>query len=160
MDKMKEALLVIDMQKASYSGFSKESMDKAVVTINRAVDIFRQTGRPIVWIQDEEGHTLDSESYQIIDALKPLDSEKRISKLYMNSFNKTGLLEYLTDLDVDTVIVTGYNAVYCVLSTYRGALDNDLTPKILKGAIASESQENITFAEKLCENMVGIDSLE
>jgi nicotinamidase-related amidase len=156
---MKEALLIIDMQKASYGGFSQESMDKASETINRAVELFRQKNRPIVWIQDEEGHTPDSESFQIIDALKPLDGEKRVSKRYMNSFNKTELLDYLTDLSIDTVIITGYNAAYCVLSTYRGALDNDLTPIILKGALASGDEENIAFVEKLCENSVEIGSL-
>jgi hypothetical protein len=38
-----------------------------------------------------------------------------------------------------------------VLSTYRGALDLDLTPVLLRGAIASGDQGNLGFVLKLCD---------
>jgi nicotinamidase-related amidase len=52
---------------------------------------------------------------------------------------------------VDTVIVTGFCAEHCVLSTYRGAQDHDLMPIILRGAIASDKLENIRFVESISE---------
>ena len=38
-----------------------------------------------------------------------------------------------------------------MLSTYNGALDSDLTPFILKNALASGNRENIKFVENICE---------
>ena len=49
------------------------------------------------------------------------------------------------------VIVSGFCAQYCVLSTYRGAEDLDLTPIILRSALASDAPENIRFVESISE---------
>ena len=72
-----------------------------------------------------------------------------IHKTYGNAFNKTPLQNKLQELGVDTVIITGYCAEYCVLSTCRGAKDLDLTPIILRGALASDIPENIKFVESI-----------
>ena len=52
---------------------------------------------------------------------------------------------------MDTVIVTGFCAEYCVLSTYRGAQDLDLTPIILRGSLASGTPENVKFVESISD---------
>jgi nicotinamidase-related amidase len=52
---------------------------------------------------------------------------------------------------VDTVIITGFCAEYCVLSTYRGAQDLDLTPIILRGSLASDNLEHIKFVESISD---------
>jgi nicotinamidase-related amidase len=83
--------------------------------------------------------------------LEPKENEKTIIKHYGNSFNKTDLMEYLAEEKIDTIIITGYCAEYCVLSTYRGALDKDVTPIILKNAISSGNKENIRFVENISE---------
>jgi len=59
--------------------------------------------------------------------------------------------DILRELGVDTVIVTGYRADNCVLSTYRGAQDFDFTPIILKGSLASDNVEHIRFVEEISE---------
>jgi hypothetical protein len=41
--------------------------------------------------------------------------------------------------------------LYCVLSTYRGAQDCDLTPIILRGSLASGVPENIGFVERISD---------
>jgi len=153
-DKMNIALLVIDMQKAFFTGDSKKSMEDAADYISYTVDLFRDNGLPVVWIQDEDeedGNIEGTEGFEIIDILAPKADEKRIIKHYGNSFNKTGLLEYLLKEKTDTVIISGYSAEHCVLSTYRGALDHDLTPIILKNAIASVNRENIRFVENVSD---------
>jgi len=53
------------------------------------------------------------------------------------------------ELEVDTVIVTGFCAEFCVLATYRGAEDLDLTPILLRGSLASSTPENIKFVESI-----------
>ncbi len=70
-----------------------------------------------------------------------------VVKTYGNAFNKTALAEALRTSGVDTVIVTGFCAEYCVLSTYCGARDLDLTPVLLRNALASGKPESIRFME-------------
>ncbi len=85
------------------------------------------------------------------ESVKLGPKDVRIVKTYSNSFTKTGLAEKLRELEVDTVIVTGFCAEYCVLSTYRGAQDFDLTPILLKGSLASDNAEHIRFVEEISE---------
>jgi len=49
--------------------------------------------------------------------------------------------------------VTGFCAEYCVLSTYRGAKDLDLTPIILRDSLASDNAEHIRFVEEISETI-------
>jgi nicotinamidase-related amidase len=151
---MNIALLIIDMQKAFFTNTSKESMKKAAEYINYTVDLFREYNKKIFWIQDEDeedGNVNGTEGFEIIELLKPKENEQRIIKHYGNGFNKTELLEIIVKEKIDTIVITGFSAEYCVLSTYRGALDNDLTPIILKKAIASGTEENIKFVENITE---------
>jgi nicotinamidase-related amidase len=150
MESMKLALFVIDMQNVSYYGPSKESMDKASGCINAAVEVFRENNLPIVWIQNENkknGSIRGTKNFEIIENLKPNKNEKIIVIEYKNSFNKTELLNYVNENSIDTIIITGYSAAYCVLSTYRAAEDYDLRPIILKNAIAANVDANIQLVE-------------
>jgi len=149
---MKPALMVIDLQKAYYRGEALESMDNACEYINAVLPLFRKKGLPIIWVQhisSEGGAVPGTEGFEFIDCLKPEEGEYRIHKKYGNSFNKTKCAEILKENNIDTVIVTGYCAEYCVLSTYRGAADHDLLPVILKNGIASYNKEGVKFVEDI-----------
>lgn len=74
-----------------------------------------------------------------------------IHKTYGNPFAKTSLEDRLRELGVDTVIIIGFCAEYCVLSAYRGAQDLGLTPLILRGSLASSIPENIRFIESISD---------
>jgi nicotinamidase-related amidase len=68
-------------------------------------------------------------------------------------------LEELQKLGVDTVIISGYCAEYCILSTCRGAQDLDLTPILLRDALASGIPENIKFVESI-DNVISYGALK
>jgi nicotinamidase-related amidase len=89
--------------------------------------------------------------FEVPVSLKILPMDLHINKTYGNSFNKTPLAEKLEELGVDTVIITGFCAEYCVLSTYRGALDHDLVPILLRNSLASSTLENIKFVENVSD---------
>ncbi len=151
---MKFALMIIDLQKAFYNGESQESMDSACEYINAVLPLFRKKEFPIIWVQHmdkEDGVIPGTEGFEFIDCLKPEKGEHRIYKEYGSSFNKTKCIEILHENDVDTVLITGYCAEYCVLSTYRGAQDHDLTPVLLRNAIASGTEKNIRFVEDISD---------
>jgi len=143
--------MIIDIQKAFYEGYSKISMDSAVEYINAAIEMFRENDLPIIWVQDKDDVAPGEAGFEIIDQLKPQEKEYKIIKEYGNSFNKTNCGKIIEDENVDTIIITGYCAEYCVLSTYRGALDLDIVPIIFRGSIASGEKENIKFVESISD---------
>lgn len=155
---MKPALLVIDVQKAFFglNPVMTQSLDDAIEYINAAIKLFREKQLPVICVQHiDEGDSLvpGQEGFDTPESMHILPSDAHIHKTYGNAFNKTPLTDMLRDLGVDTVILTGFCAEYCVTSTYRGALDVDLTPIILRGSIASGSLENVKFVENIHDSV-------
>jgi nicotinamidase-related amidase len=151
---MKPALLVIDVQKQFFEEgpVTAQSLNDAIVYINAAIDMFRKKQLPIICVQhieEADGLVPGAVGFDLPDNLQILPADLHIHKTYGNAFNKTTLEGDLRKLGIDTVIVTGFCAEYCVLATYRGAEDRDLTPILLRGAIASSTLENIRFAESI-----------
>jgi|WetSurMetagenome_2_1015567.scaffolds.fasta_scaffold810714_1 nicotinamidase-related amidase len=56
------------------------------------------------------------------------DSDIRIIKTHSSAFIDTELAEKLNSLDVDTIILSGIAAEYCVLATYHGAFHYGFLP--------------------------------
>jgi nicotinamidase-related amidase len=161
---MKPALLVIDMQK--HFVFTNEEKTKLVLQaseyINEGLALFRKKHLPIICVQhiDEECGVIPGvEGFNNIEQLKFGSSDIFITKTYNNAFNKTKLEQILREHNVDTIIISGYCAEYCVLSTYRGALDLDFTPIILRNAIASGIKENICFVENI-NDLISLGALQ
>ena len=155
---MKPALFVIDVQNEFFNmnQACSDSLKGAIEYINAAICLFRKKNLPIVAIQhksEEEGLIPGKPGFDIPQSVKLEPQDMRIVKTYGNSFNKTGLAEKLRELGVDTVIITGFCAEYCVLSTYRGAQDCDLTPILLKGSLASGNAEHIRFVEEITDTI-------
>lgn len=153
---MKPALLVIDVQKAFFdiNPTTTQSLNNAIETINAAIALFRARQLPVVCVQhmDESEKLIPGVgAFDLPDSLQILPTDLHIHKTYGDSFTKTPLAEKLAGLGVDTVIVTGFCAEFCVLSTYRGAEGHDLTPIILRGSLASAEPENIPFVERVNE---------
>ncbi len=152
---MKPALLVIDVQKAFFNNpTTAQSLDEAIETINAAIALFREKNLPVICVQhmDEAEKLVPGQAgFDLPDTLNILPSDLHIHKTYGSSFNKTPLEGRLRELGVDTVVITGFCAEYCVLSTYRGAENCDLTPIILRESLASAVPENIKFVESISD---------
>jgi nicotinamidase-related amidase len=148
---MKPALLVVDVQKEFFKNqVTAQSLNSAIEYINAAIALFRAKNLPVICIQDkdvESNVVPGTEGFDLPESLKILPPDMHVVKTYGNGFNKTGLADELRKLGVDTVIVTGFCAEYCVLSTYCGARDHDLTPILLRNALASGKPESIRFVE-------------
>lgn len=161
---MKPALLVIDVQKSFFteSEVQTRSLQSAVNQIVPAVQIFHELKLPVVFVQhkdEAEGLVPGTEGFNLPDEFIIQADDLRITKTYGNALNKTGLEKQLKALGVDTLILTGFCAEHCVLSTYRGAEDVDLKPILLLGSLASGSIENLHFVERLCQ-MITLQALQ
>ena len=148
--------MIIDMQKEFYRGETISQMDRAAEYINYVLPKFEEKELPIIWVQDvDEGDGVvpGTPGFEFIDSLKPKDGSIRIHKTYGNSFNKTEVDKIFKNAGVDTVVMTGFCAEFCVLSTYRGAKDLDYFPVILKNGIASTDDTHKEFVEKISETI-------
>lgn len=153
---MKPGLLVIDVQKKFFESgpITAQSLNDAIEYINAAISLFREKNLPVISVQHiDEGDNLTpgTAGFDLPESLAILPEDTHIHKTYGNAFNQTPLTGILRDLGVDTVIITGYCAEYCVLSTCRGAEDVDLTAIILRGSLAGGVPENIRFVESVNE---------
>ena len=161
---MKPALLVIDVQKDFFEGgdVQRKSLKDAVWGINQVVKLFRGLNLPVVYVQhmnEAEDLKPGNPGFDLPDEFDVRPEDIRITKVYGNSFNKTGLHEKLQALGVDTLILTGFCAEWCVLSTYRGAEDLDYKPILVLGTVASGNLENLRFVESISE-VVSVDALK
>jgi nicotinamidase-related amidase len=149
---MKTALLVIDVQKQFFKEDpdTEKSLNTAVQYIIPTIQLFHQQKLPVVFVQhmeEADGLLPGTEGFELPDAFDVQPGDLRITKTYNNAFNKTGLNDKLKALGVDTLIITGYCAEWCVISTIRGAWDLDYKTIILLGSVASGSKESIAFIE-------------
>jgi nicotinamidase-related amidase len=161
---MQPALLVVDVQQEFFKNgpVTAQSLKDAIEYINLAIDLFRQKQLPIICVQhmdEENGLMPGTAGFELPAELNILSTDVHIHKTYGNAFNKTGLIDMLRERGVDTVIITGYCAEHCVLSTCRGAEDVDLTPILLRGSLASSIPDNIKFVESI-NNVISYSALK
>ena len=161
---MKPALLVIDLQNKFFNlnQACSDSLKSAIEYINETILLFRNKGFPVIVIQhkdESEGLVEGNDDFEVHGNVKLDKQDLRIVKTYGNAFTKTMLAEKLRYFGVDTVIITGFCAEECVLSTYVGADDNDFTPIILRSAIASDNPDHARFVEEI-SNLISIGALK
>lgn len=161
---MKPALLVIDMQEIFFDEDPSvlSSLENAAANINAAIEIFRKRKLPIIVIEDIEeadGRVPGSPGFETTSRIELEASDPRIRKTYGNAFNKTELHSILSDLEVDTLILTGYEAANCVLSTSRGAKDFDYRSILLRGGTAGQTPERVETVESW-EDLISYGALK
>ena len=116
------ALLVIDVQN-DVIGEAFEH-DRVVDTIGTLVDAARGAGLPVVWIQHQDDHLVpESDGWQIVDDLTPVDGEPRVRKRFRSSFEETELEDLLAGLGVGTLVLCGAESNNCVRYTMHAALE-------------------------------------
>ena len=160
----KPALLIIDVQNkfTELTDGLKRSMLGKMETVNGAIDLFRERGRPVVYMLfDGMGHLdreIDEPDSLIPEIRKPLDGEHQVHKTVMNSFHNTDLESILRNMDCDSIVIVGLVAHLCVAATYYSAYDHGIDPFILKGGIAATDEPNVEHVEAIL-NHVTMDDL-
>ncbi len=146
---MKPALLVIDMQKKyqDASPGAKNSMHKAVEYIEFAIELFGKKNLPVFHVLQEADDPAapKGEDFWELDAIAVKNRNDAVLKEKNSGFVGTDLGARLTAAGADCVVITGFAAEYCVLSTTRDAADHGWKPILLEGAIAGIDETKIPF---------------
>lgn len=156
---MRPALLVVDIQKAFFSRdpVTTASLENAVEYANITMPLFRANGLPVVCVlheDKEEGLVVGSPGFEPHESLHFEPEDIRVVKRTGSAFaGGTGLGDQLRSLGVDAVVITGFCAENCVLSTCRGAEDEGFKAMLLQGSLASGHPERIAFVQAINEGL-------
>jgi nicotinamidase-related amidase len=152
---MKPALLVVDMQNEFFveKPQALESLQSAVEYINATIALFRRANAPVIVVSDinEPDRVRGRESFAVHSSITVLESDQQIDKRFGNAFWQTDLDERLRAQSVDMVIVSGFCAEYCILDTYRGAVERGYGAALLRNGIAGPRADHIRVVETICE---------
>jgi nicotinamidase-related amidase len=155
---MNPAIIVIDMLEDSFSGEHRNPVTpfaKAIVpNINRLTDIARSKDIPVIFSMDSFMHgdfifkgkmrehsIRGTKGADLYHGLSHTDKDIYSHKRRFSTFFKTDVDQTLRLFNVDTVVLTGINSHWCVLSSALDALSNDFRTYIIEDCSASYSEE-------------------
>lgn len=145
------------MQK-QYLGKSAEcadSMTQAAKYIAWAIAHFQEKNLPVIHIVHNGNgpEALKSDDFWELDSIACPKRDDVIVKNKGSAFMDTDLASRLKASGATMLIITGFAAEYCVLSTAKAAEDLGWDFALLKGALASPDPQNIPFVERTSETV-------
>ena len=139
-DRPNTAFLVVDVQNGVVEGAYKR--DEVIANIETAVAKAREAHIPVVWVQhSDEELVIDSDEWQIVSELIPLEGEQMVRKTFRSSFEDTNLSELLEGLNVGHLIVCGAQSNNCIRHTLHDALAKGYNVTLIADAHTTTSYE-------------------
>jgi nicotinamidase-related amidase len=161
-ERMRPALLVIDIQNQFLPLMDEKEKEFAMYVINAYIDGFRSAGFPIVRIYHSDktvGPFPGTNEFEFPEDIHILPDDPRVIKTYGDGFNKTDLEKVLQDLKVNTVFLCGLSSVGCVLATYIGAQNHDFKAFLIKDGMMSHNAD-YTDQIEIIFNALGYEAVE
>lgn len=152
----RKALLVIDMQKGSFTPETPRFDTHGVVErINQLASIFRQFNFPVIFIQHDGTGTGEFEKHSTewenLDELIVNSTDILIDKYANDVFYKSDLQSKLAELNVNELIITGCATDFCVESTIQSALVKDFTITVVSDGHTTGDRPHLK-ADKVIEH--------
>lgn len=157
---MVPALLVLDPQNDFYEADNPnlKRFQETVPVINRAIAHFRARSWPIFFIQHTSpAKPAGSEAWSVYAGFARAQADICLDKGHLNAFWGTGLDAHLRARQVSFVLLAGFLAEFCVLSTYRGAQERGYQVALLSGGIASLADEQTQWVEGISRQMAPVE---
>ena len=138
----KKALLIIDIQDFYFPGGKSALVEPEKAAANAALllDNFRNKKQLVIHVRHNS-----EPGGKINDLVKPLPSEKIVSKDAVNCFVKTDLLDFLKTNKIDTLVICGMQTHMCVEAATRAASDYGFKCILIHDACATK---DLKFGEK------------
>lgn len=154
----KTALVIIDVQIGAFDGKKiapLENPDEFLGCIKRLLNVSREKGLPIFFVQDcgEVGGAFEkgTEHWPIHPNICPKEDESLILKTTGNAFEKTDLENQLNQLDIDQIIITGLHSEKCVTETFLEAIKKQYRVIIPQNAHSTISNKDRNFRDKISD---------
>jgi nicotinamidase-related amidase len=134
-----KALLIIDMQKASFTlKTPRYQAEEVIGRINQLSETFRDKGLPVIFIQHDgcrENYCLPgTKEWEILDELVRKPGDEVIAKQVNDAFYQTRLHQFLQMNNISELVVTGCATDFCVDATVKSALTHDYNLTIISDA--------------------------
>ena len=144
-----KALLVIDMQKGSFTAETPRFDTKGVVKrINHLAFIFREQNSPVFFIQHDGTGTgkfeKNTKEWEHLDELTITSEDIRIDKCANDVFYASDLLSKLKELDVQELFITGCATDFCIESTIQSALTKDFDVTVVSDGHTTGERPHLT----------------
>ncbi len=155
-DRMKPALLVIDIQNNYLPYMSESDRQMALEMINGAIWLFRQHGYPVIRVYNthpEWGPEPGTEPFEFPETVNVTNDDPKVVKNYPSSFKGTDLDKILKEKGCNTLFLCGLSATGCVLATYFGAEDLDYDVFMIQKAIMSDDDEHTDVVEQITNSV-------
>ena len=156
--KNRKALLVIDMQKGSFTPETPRYDTNGVVKrINELAQMFRELNYPVVYIQHDGTGTGTGEfeknntDWENLDELIVELKDVRIDKYANDVFYKSELHSKLKELNVSELFITGCATDFCVESTIQSALTKDFNITVVEDGHTTGERPHLK-AEQVIEH--------
>jgi len=133
----RKALLVIDMQKGSFTEATPRHNTEGVVQIiNLLAAVFREQSWPVLFIQ-HDGSTMNefvpfTTEWELLDELKIDNDDIRIDKYANDVFYRSELKKRLDLLAVNELVITGCATDFCVESTVQSAVSKNYNATVIE----------------------------
>lgn len=145
----KKALLVIDMQKGSFTPETpRYKTNEVVAKINELSEKFRSAGESVIFIQHDGTRSQEfipnTEAWSLLDDLQTHKKDIFINKYANDVFYKSNLQNVLSELKINELYITGCATDFCVESTVQSALTKDYSITVVKDGHTTGDREHIS----------------
>ncbi len=154
--KQQLALLIIDMQKGSFTEKTPRYNAAAVVDrINQLSQVFRASDLPVIFVQhDASGFNEfipNTPEWELLDNLIVNPNDILVDKYANDVFYHSRLQEILNELKIQELVITGCATDFCVASTIQSALTKDYNITVVEDGHTTGERPHLN-AEKIIEH--------
>ncbi|WP_025664854.1 isochorismatase family protein [Aquimarina megaterium] len=154
--KNRKALLIIDMQKGSFTSKTPRYDTKGVVgRINTLAQLFRASDFPVLFVQ-HDGTKMNefipnTVEWELLDDIETKTTDLFVDKYANDIFYKSRLQSKLNNLNINELFITGCATDFCVASTVQSALTKDYNITVIEDGHTTGDRPHLK-AKKVIEH--------
>lgn len=152
---MKTALLVIDIQTALIEA-KPYAVDKCLSIWQKVIAICREKNIEVIYVRHNDSELMTgSRGWEIYGSIAPETGEQVVDKRYNSAFKETHLQSYLTNHDIEHLIIVGMATNYCIDTTIKVAFEFGYDLSVVKNGTTTFDDRKIA-AEQLIQHYENI----
>jgi len=142
-DKIKTALLIIDIQNFYFPGNGPGLVNAETASLNakKVLEISRERKQLVIHVRHKANN-----GFEIHKNVEPVLNEKVITKEEVNCFQGTDLLEYLKNNNISRLVIMGMQTQMCVEAAIRAGHDFGFECILISDACAAR---DVKFKDKV-----------